>query len=514
MPVSNNSSRNNVPGLVISILVLSIGLAFGVVVGEIPTHTIIGQIHTYVSHPAAVTVLTILLALTMIATLSAIVQALKAKHDAKDRLRQRHEDIVKPIRVYDLGDDYATIGPVRLSEVPGRIAQLCRRGEKCVPDLVDCIICNAILTRSSDIHLEPASQIAAIKYRQDGILNDVGQIPRDLMVRLSSRLRVLANLTIYEKGKPQDGRIEVKWNKKIYDVRVSFLPTLHGDKVVIRLFDSGEHEFSLVKLGLSEDQFEQVTGFLLKPQGTIILTGPTGSGKTTTIYSSIRFILHKRGETTNIVTIEDPIEREVTGVNQTQVNPKRELTFASGLRSILRQDPDVIVVGEVRDRETAEICTQAGLTGHLVISTIHADSAVGVFNRLIEMGIEPFLVASSIIGIVSQRLLKRNCPHCLIPVVPSLQTLKILGVDVNETIRFVRGRGCEKCDYKGYKGRIGVFEILQPSERLREALQAKKSTGELHRIAIEDRMLTLLDDGLLKVKSGAVDVEELVRILV
>ncbi len=514
MPVNGKSSRNNIPALVISILVLSFGLTFGVVVGEVPTHTIIGTINEYMALPWVRNILLILMVLTIVLLISAIIQTFKTKQEARDRLRQRHEDIVKPVRIYDLGDEYATTGPIRLSEVPGRISQLCRRGDKCVPDLVDCVICNAILTRSSDIHLEPSSHLATVKYRQDGILNDVGQIPRDLMVRLSSRLRVLANLTIYEKGKPQDGRIEIKWSKKIYDVRISFMPTLHGDKIVIRLFDSGEHDFNLIKLGFSDEQFEQISSFLLKPQGILILTGPTGSGKTTTIYSAIRYVLHKRGETTNIVTIEDPIEREVTGINQTQVNPKRDLTFASGLRSILRQDPDVIVVGEVRDRETAEICSQAGLTGHLVISTIHADSAAGVYNRLIEMKIEPFLIASSIIGIVSQRLLKRNCPYCLTPVVPSINTLKLLQIDPQEHIRFVRGRGCEKCDYKGYKGRIGIFEILKPGDRLKQALQTKKSTGELHQIAIDDGMKTIMEDGIEKVKAGLVDVEELVQILV
>ncbi len=266
--------------------------------------------------------------------------------------------------------------------------------------------------------------------------------------------------------------------------------------------------------GCRKAHFEQLTEILLKPQGTLILTGPTGSGKTTTIYSSVRYILQNRGETTNIVTIEDPIEREIHGVNQTQVNTKRELTFSTGLRSILRQDPDVIVVGEVRDHETAEICIQASLTGHLVISTIHADSAVGVFNRLIDMGIEPFLVASSVSGIVSQRLLRRNCPHCLEPIVPSLKALKQLGIRPDQSIRFVRGRGCEQCDFRGYRGRIGVFEVLQPGHRLREALQGKVSTGELHRIAQEDGMVTLLEDGMTKVIDGMVDVEELVRVLI
>jgi type IV pilus assembly protein PilB len=510
----NTSSRNSVPALLISALAVALGLTFVFLFSNVSPQTWIGKAHTVLSHPVSVVLLIILMTTVLIATLMAIFQAIKAKQEARDRLRQRHEDIIMPIRVYDLESHSNDYTRIKMNAVPAKISQLCRRGDKGVPDLVDGIICYAIQTRTSDIHLEPSSVKAAVKYRQDGVLHDVGQIPRNLMGRLSSRLRVLANLTIYEKGKPQDGRIEIKWNKKNYDIRLSFLPTLHGDKIVIRLFESGEHDFNLKYLGLSPEHLDQLSALLLRPQGTLFLTGPTGSGKTTTIYSAVRHILQNRGETTNIVTIEDPIEREIQGVNQTQVNPKRDLTFACGLRSILRQDPDVIVVGEVRDRETAEICTQAGLTGHLVISTIHADSAVGVFNRLIEMGIEPFLVASSISGILSQRLLRRNCPHCLEPVVPSLNALKVLGVRPGQNIRFVRGRGCDMCDYKGYKGRIGIFELLQPTPRLKEALQSKISTGELYQLASRDGMKTLLEDGLQKVVDGHVDVEELVRNLI
>ncbi len=514
MRSSQKSSRNSIPALLISVLALALGLGFAFLHTDLSSISWIGKIHAVLSHFFVRIILAFLLTTATIATLAAIFQALKTKKAAKERLRQRYEDVILPIRVYNLDSHSADFSNVRLNAVPARLAQLSRRGDKAVPDLVDGIICYAIMNRTSDIHIEPSSIKAIIKYRMDGVLNEVGQIPKHLMARVSSRLRVLANLTIYEKGTPQDGRIEIRWNNKNYDFRLSFLPTLHGDKIVIRLFEAGEHDFNLKNLGLSPDVLDRFSSLLLNTQGTVMLTGPTGSGKTTTIYSAIRYIIQNRGDTTNIVTIEDPVEREIFGVNQTQVNPKRDLTFANGLRSILRQDPDVIVVGEIRDRETAEICTQAGLTGHLVISTIHADSAVGVFNRLIEMGIEPFLVASSITGILSQRLLRRNCPHCLEPIVPSLNTLKILGIRPEEKIRFVRGRGCDKCDYKGYKGRIGVFELLQPSQRLKEALQAKISTSELFQLARRDGMKTILEDGLQKVIEGLVDVEDLARNLI
>lgn len=511
MRISEKSPRNSIPALLISVLALAMGLGFALLYTDISPSTLIGSIHAVLSHTAVIVLLAFLLTTATIATLAAIFQSIKIKKEAKQRLKQRYEDVILPIRVYNLDSHSTEFSDVKLNAVPSRLAQLSRRGDKGVPDLVDGIVCYAIMNRTSDIHIEPSSVKTTIKYRMDGVLNEVGQIPKHLMARLSSRLRVLANLTIYEKGTPQDGRIEIRWNNKNYDFRLSFLPTLHGDKIVIRLFESGEHDFNVKNLGLSPDLLNRFSALLLNPQGTILLTGPTGSGKTTTIYSAIRYIIQNRGETTNIVTIEDPVEREIFGVNQTQVNPKRDLTFANGLRSILRQDPDVIVVGEIRDRETAEICTQAGLTGHLVISTIHADSAVGVFNRMIEMGIEPFLVASSITGILSQRLLRRNCPHCLEPIVPSLNTLKVLGIQPDQNIRFVRGRGCELCDYKGYKGRIGVFELLQPSMRLKEALQTKISTSELQQLARQEGMKTILEDGLQKVIEGLVDVEDLAR---
>lgn len=514
MATPGQSPRNDLAPYIAAAVILGIALVFAFTHGGVSPYTIINRAHAIVSHPVTVAILAIVLCAVLIVVISEVVRNSRRKGDTREKLRQFQENLIRPIRVYDISDLFSDGSPPKMNEIPGKLAQLSRRGDPGVPDLVDAIIGYALQLNVSDIHVESAADIAVIRYRRDGILNDVGHIPMSLIGRINSRLRVLANLTIYEKGKPQDGRIEMRKGQDSYDIRISFLPTLHGDKVVIRLFESGEHHFDLKNLGLLDPSYDILSSLLLRPQGTLFLTGPTGSGKTTTIYSAVRFILQHRGETTNIVTIEDPIEREISGINQTQVNPKRDLTFSTGLRSILRQDPDVIVVGEVRDQETAEICTQAGLTGHLVISTIHADSAVGVFNRLIDMGIEPFLVASSICGIVSQRLVKRNCPHCIEPIVPSLRAMKSLGIRPDEAISFMRGTGCEHCDHRGFKGRIGVFEILQPTQALKDALQRKVSTGDLQRIAQTEGLITLRTDGLQKVKEGRIDVEELARVLI
>jgi len=499
---------------------VAVALTFGSVLVFAFTYTglspesFMGRIQKILVHPITSTLIFTGFCVVTAGLLVEAVKSAKRKEAALNKLRHQQDLLIKPVRIHDLSVKTVPTDVLGLTRIPAMLAQLARRGDKGIPDLVDAIIGYAIQARASDVHLESSSEYATVRYRQDGILSDVGQIPMSLMSRVSSRLRVLANLTIFEKGKPQDGRIEVKWLENTYDVRISFMPTLHGDKIVVRLFESGGHQFNLQYLGLSANQMELMSDLLLRSQGTILLTGPTGSGKTTTIYSSVKYIIQNRGGRTNIVTIEDPIEREITGVNQTQINSKRDLTFASGLRSILRQDPDVIIVGEVRDFETARICVQAGLTGHLVVSTIHADSSVGVFNRLIEMKIEPFLLASSVCGVLAQRLVKRNCPHCSEPIVPSLKAMKFLGIQPTESIKFMRGSGCDKCNYKGFKGRVGLFEILIPSKRLKDALQTKKSTSELHQIALDDGLVTLREDGLQKLKDGIVDIEELVNVLI
>ncbi len=510
---SGNDDKD-VAVFIAAVLVISFAIAFAFTYTSVRPDDILTQIQAVLRHPLVFSLMIIILLVTLAGSVGKIMHRIRMKEAGKKSLDDAVEMTIHPVRLYTLDEEQIAIPITDLSIVSDGILQLTRRGERGITDLVDQIMVGAIRSRSSDIHIEPGFDMTLIKYRLDGVLHDVGEVPKDLLPRLVSRLRVLANVTIYERGKPQDGRIDMKIGNRQYDVRLSILPTLHGDKSVIRLFESGDHRFDLGLLGLDSETKDIYTDLLLRPQGTIFLTGPTGSGKTTTIYSAIRYILENRGETTNIVTIEDPIECEITGINQTQVNPKRELTFGTGLRSILRQDPDVIVVGEVRDLETAEICTQAGLTGHLVISTIHADSSVGVFNRLIDMGIEPFLVASSICGIMAQRLVRRNCPHCSEPTMPSLKALKHLNIPSNADYKYMKGIGCDQCHGKGYLGRIGVFELLTLNQRIRDALQQKVSTSNLMAIAAEEGLRSLRADGLEKVRTGQVDIEELARVLI
>ncbi len=439
-----------------------------------------------------------------------------AKHNSDRRLRAKFADandrLIRPLRLHEITDT-SLQHFASLSDITARIHFLARMGDEGAVQLVDCIIAATMSTRASDIHIEPGMESVQVKYRIDGVLTDIGDYPKMVHNRVITRLRVMSNLTIYKKGQPQDGRIDVRLGNRTLDARLSIMPTLNGEKAVIRVFESGDHDFELAKLGMTPATFEQYSDLLMRPHGTILLTGPTGSGKTTTLYASVREIIKKRGERTNIITIEDPIENEILGVNQVQVNPVRELSFAQGLRSILRQDPDVIMVGEVRDRETADICVRAGMTGHLVISSIHAESSVSVFNRLIEMGLESFLVSSAISCIVAQRLVRRNCPHCIKPYIPPLQALKTLKIPAGESIVYQKGVGCPKCNDRGFLGRIGIFELLIVDEELRGLLKQKAPTQDLQDTARRTGMRSLLDDGMDKVRSGVIDVEELARVL-
>ncbi|MBN1550951.1 type II/IV secretion system protein [bacterium] len=455
----------------------------------------------------------ILTVLSIAGLICAILQIKRMQKISDKKFDDTIGNVVKPVRLYTVAEDFNPLAMPNLIDVSSRLSQIARKGESGVVELLDYTVLAALQSRASDIHIEPSFNKVTIKYRLDGVLHDVVEVPRDLLNRIISRLRVLANLTIYHRGKPQDGRLDIRAGQRNFDMRLSIMPTLHGEKSVVRLFESSQQGYDLSSLGLNPRMLEEFHDLLMKPQGSVFLTGPTGSGKTTTMYAAIKHIIEQRGETTNIVTIEDPIEREIMGVNQTQVNPKRDLTFASGLRSILRQDPDVIMVGEVRDPETAQIVTQAGLTGHLVISSIHAESSVGIFNRLIDMGIEPFLVASSVTGVLAQRLVRKNCPYCSEPDMPSLKSLKLLGIPPDESNFFKKGRGCAKCQNRGYLGRIGIFELLTVTNELREALQKKISTINLMEYAVKYGFVTLKEDGLDKVRRGYIHIDELVRVI-
>ena len=378
--------------------------------------------------------------------------------------------------------------------------------------LVNLIISQAIGDSASDIHMEPHRRSVQVRYRVDGLLHDVMTPPKQLQAAIVSRIKIMANLDIAERRVPQDGRIHVVIENKEYDLRVSTLPTVFGEKVVMRILDQSSTRLGLNKLGFTPATLETWEGMSAKPYGMILVSGPTGSGKTTTLYST----LYKINTTDkNIVTVEDPVEYQLPRVNQVQVNPKAGLTFANGLRSFLRQDPDIIMVGEIRDKETAEIAIQASLTGHLVLSTIHTNDAPSAATRLVDMGVEPFLISSSVLGVLAQRLARTICTNCREAYAPPVEALHRLGLkpEQGEEILFYRGKGCDRCKGSGYKGRYGLFELMPMSESIRELVLKGASADQIRQQAIAEGMKTLADDGILKVLEGATTIDELLRVV-
>jgi type II secretory ATPase GspE/PulE/Tfp pilus assembly ATPase PilB-like protein len=394
----------------------------------------------------------------------------------------------------------------RFTEV---FADLLRDDERQVASVVDFLLLQAVYHEASDVHFEPFHTTLRVRFRVDGMLYDVAEIPTALQPRVLARLKVLAKLAIFRHDVPQEGRTIVESDGRSIDLRVSVLPTIHGEKAVVRLFDSARAVFPLEALGMSEETHRRYLDLIRRPQGTILLTGPANSGKTTTLYSSLKYLHEERRNLTNIVTVEDPVEYDLQVVSQTQVNPVVGLTFAQGLRTVLRQDPEVIMVGEIRDPETAQIAIRAGLTGHLIFSTVHARSAAGVFARLLELGTEPFLVASSVSGVMEQRLLRRICPACAVSYQPAAEDLRRAGLSGGS---FKRGPGCEECQHTGYRGRIGVFALLTVDEPMRELVMARAPLAALEAAA---RRVSpgLFAAGLDKVRDGVTTVEELLRVI-
>lgn len=384
-------------------------------------------------------------------------------------------------------------------------------GEPPVIRLVNLMIMQAVSDAASDIHLEPEEDAVRARYRIDGILHDAKTLPKYLQSAVVSRIKVLSNLNIAEHRSSQDGRFQMKMENRAIDIRVSVVPTIYGENVVMRLLDRGSAVLSLSKLGFSRDVLEKYQRLIRRPYGIILVTGPTGSGKTTTLYASLHII--NSGEK-NIVTIEDPVEYHLAGVRQIQVDPKAGISFANGLRSILRQDPDIIMVGEIRDKETAEIAIQAALTGHLVFATLHTNDAPGAVTRLVDMGLEPFLVSSSLIGVLAQRLVRAVCRDCKEEYLPSQEALKDIGYDGRQDaqIKFYRGRGCLRCHETGYKGRVGIFELMLADEKTRNLITAKAPLDEIKKQAQASGMLSLKDDGMQKAKDGLTTAEEVLRI--
>lgn len=386
-------------------------------------------------------------------------------------------------------------------------------GETAVVQMVNLIFAQAVRDGASDIHIEPYEREMKVRFRVDGMLRDI-MSPRKMMhAAVISRLKILGEMNIAERRLPQDGRIKIMIAGRSVDVRVSIVPTVFGERAVMRILDKGTAMLGLEELGMQPDTLEQFRQMIRVPHGVILATGPTGSGKSTSLYASLQEIW---SPTTNILTIEDPVEYQVRGIGQIPVRPHIGLTFANGLRSIVRQDPDVIMVGEIRDFETAEIAIQAALTGHLVFSTLHTNDAPGAVTRLLDMGVEPYLVASSLIGAVAQRLVRRVCMFCIEEDHPGAEALAAVGIrpgDWDGDVPFRRGRGCEKCLHTGYKGRVGLYELFLVDETIRRMTVARAASSEMKDQAIATRgMRTLLGDGRLAVLAGKTTPEEVLRV--
>jgi type IV pilus assembly protein PilB len=374
--------------------------------------------------------------------------------------------------------------------------------------MVNLLISEGIKAGASDIHIEPGVGEVAVRNRIDGVLREALTVPRWIHAKLVSRLKILANLDIAERRRPQDGRMKVQHGERTLDLRVSVLPTHCGEKVVLRLLDSSRDVLDLPHLGLEPDQMAILEEALTQPQGTILVTGPTGSGKTSTLYAAVSRL---KSPGVNVVTLENPIEFQIKGVNQVQVHERAGLTFASSLRSILRQDPDVIMVGEIRDSETAETAFQAALTGHLVLSTLHTNSAASAITRLLDLAVEPFLVSSSVSLVVAQRLVRRLCLHCREPYRPEPEVLARLGLDDGTPV--FRATGCDRCHRTGYRGRIGVFELLPVGPRLSELIVQRAPEAALVEEATAQGLLTLLESAALKVRQGVTSPDEVFRVV-
>ena len=383
-----------------------------------------------------------------------------------------------------------------------------------VVKLVNIILTDAIKRGASDIHVEPYEKDYRVRYRIDGILYEMMRPPLKLREAITSRAKIMARLDIAEKRLPQDGRIKIKTKvsgrTKDLDFRVSVLPTIFGEKIVMRLLDKDKLMLDMTKLGFEPDSLRKFEQAILKPYGMVLVTGPTGSGKTNTLYSALSRI---NTPEVNIITAEDPVEFNLTGINQVQMKEQIGLNFAASLRSFLRQDPNIILVGEIRDFETAEVAIKAAMTGHLVLSTLHTNDAPSSVSRLMNMGIEPFLVATSVHMVVAQRLVRRICTFCKEPSELAPQALVAAGFSEHEarTIKLFRGRGCERCSSTGYKGRVGLYEVMEIDEEMREAILTGASANELRMKAIERSMLTLRGSGLQKVREGMTTLEEVLR---
>ncbi len=380
-----------------------------------------------------------------------------------------------------------------------------QEGDAPVIRLINALLTEAIRELASDIHIETFPESVAVRFRVDGVLREIVRLQRSLSPLLVSRIKVMARLDIAEKRVPQDGRTSLRIAGRELDVRVSVMPTGEGERVVLRLLDKEVSRLQLTALGMNDESIERVREVIASPHGIFLVTGPTGEGKTTTLYASLSEI---NTEYVNILTVEDPIEYNLVGIGQTQVNTRTGMTFARGLRAMLRQDPDIVMVGEIRDLETAQIAIQASLTGHLVLSTLHTNTAVGTVVRLVDMGVEPYLLATSLMGVLSQRLVRVLCPHCKTPRDPLKYERDFMK---GQDVQFYSAQGCEKCGYTGYRGRTGIYELLLLDDEIRQKVHDRVSEQELAHLA-HQRFPTIQDDGRSKVAAGITTVEEVMRV--
>jgi len=419
------------------------------------------------------------------------------------------EDIIQDAQKRsDAEGEADTIESVKESREEVNLDQLAASSEEApVIKLANLIVLQAIKDRASDIHLEPFEKVMRLRYRIDGVLLDATPPPKQMQLALASRFKIMSNLDIAERRLPQDGRMRVKVSGRDFDLRVSILPTVHGEKVVLRVLDKSNLSASLDKLGLDDGTFKQFKSAIDAPHGLILVTGPTGSGKTTTLYSALNELNNPQW---NIITVEDPVEFQIPGINQVPTKKDIGLSFANALRSILRQDPDIIMIGEIRDTETAEIAIEAALTGHQVLSTMHCNDAPGAIARLDDMGIAPFLISSSVILSCAQRLLRRICSHCKEPVTYPAKMFEDLGIDpmVLEGVQLFRGRGCDRCKNSGYVGRMAIIEAMTITDQIRKLIISRASTREMAKLAVNQGMRTLRMVAMDRARDGISTLEQ------
>ena len=464
-----------------------------------------GKVLVALADPTSVSVLDDLAALyglglePVVATEELVLSALNAQFDRRTGAQQVMGDIEDSEDLDSLAQDLEESTKDLLEE----------DDEAPIIRLVNSIFAQAIKEKASDIHIEPFEKGISVRFRKDGVLHEVLEVPKRLQASITSRIKIMGTLNIAEKRRPQDGRIRIRIAGRDVDIRLSTIPIAFGESLVLRLLDKTATVLDTRDLGMGGEDLERLSYLIRRPHGIILVTGPTGSGKTTTLYAALSEI---NSPDKKILTIEDPVEYQLTGINQMQVNTKIDVTFASALRAFLRQDPDVILVGEIRDKATVEIAVQASLTGHLVFSTVHTNDAPSTFTRLTDMGVEPFLIASSVIAIQAQRLVRLLCNTCKQPVQASPLQLRQLGVTDAKPATIYSPKGCSDCSGLGYSGRKGIFELLVVADRVRDLVMAKANASEIRRTALAEGMSTLRGDGARKVLSGLTSIEEVLRV--